>query len=68
VLSQPDLKISLEKRASSFGESIKWPGIAARYADLAREVLKPQAPVTIIQGKALGGNLMAAMKKKGSWR
>jgi len=39
VLSQPLLKKMLERKASRFGETIKWPSVAARYVELAQKVL-----------------------------
>jgi glycosyltransferase involved in cell wall biosynthesis len=73
VLSRQTLKMSLEKKATSYGETIRWPGVAARYADLGREVIKPQLPTGKIKKKVFGGTLMATVKEttvkeKGSWR
>ncbi|HHV35358.1 MAG TPA: glycosyltransferase [Syntrophomonadaceae bacterium] len=67
VLSKQSLKMSLEKKASSYGETIRWPGVAVRYADLAREVVKPPVATGIMKKKAIGGGLMATAKKEGSW-
>ncbi|MGB4504733.1 MAG: glycosyltransferase family 4 protein [Syntrophaceticus sp.] len=68
VLSNQDLKMSLEKKAASFGETIKWPNVAARYVDLAREVSKSRVPASAIKGKVFEGSLASSVKEKGSWR
>lgn len=39
LLSRPLLRKNLERRASRFGETIKWPSVAARYVELAQTVL-----------------------------
>ncbi len=39
ILSQPDLKLILEKRAAKLGKKIKWPYIAQQYAALAESIL-----------------------------
>ncbi|NLB52719.1 MAG: glycosyltransferase [Syntrophomonadaceae bacterium] len=40
ILSEPDLKLKLEKRAASLGRKIKWPYIAQQYAVLGESILK----------------------------
>jgi glycosyltransferase involved in cell wall biosynthesis len=45
VLSQPDLKLQLEKRAALLGAKVKWPHIARQYADLAESVLKAEIAI-----------------------
>jgi glycosyltransferase involved in cell wall biosynthesis len=40
ILSEPDLKRILEKRAARLGEKIKWPYVAKQYAMLAENVLE----------------------------
>ncbi len=45
ILSQPDFKLMLEKRAAKVGERIKWPYIAQRYAMLAENILKSKVAV-----------------------
>jgi glycosyltransferase involved in cell wall biosynthesis len=42
ILSEPDLKRILEKRAAKLGEKIKWPYVAQQYAMLAEKVLKSE--------------------------
>lgn len=42
ILSEPDLKRILEKRAAKLGEKIKWPYVAQQYAILAESVLKSE--------------------------
>ena len=39
LLSRPLLRKNVERRASRFGETIKWPSVAARYVELAQTVL-----------------------------
>lgn len=68
VLSQQKLKVSLERKAASVGESIKWTGVAARYVDLAREIYRSRVPASIIKEKVIGGSLISTVKEKGSWR
>ena len=45
VLSEPDLKLRLEKRAALLGAKIKWPYIAKQYANLAESVLKSKIAI-----------------------
>jgi glycosyltransferase involved in cell wall biosynthesis len=45
VLSEPGLKLQLEKRAALLGAKIKWPAIAKQYADLAGSVLKAEVAI-----------------------
>jgi glycosyltransferase involved in cell wall biosynthesis len=45
VLSQPALKLQLEKRAALLGAKIKWPYIAKQYANLAESVLKSKMAI-----------------------
>jgi glycosyltransferase involved in cell wall biosynthesis len=45
VLSEPDLKLDLEKRAALLGVKIKWPYIAKQYANLAESVLKSKIAI-----------------------
>ena len=45
VLSEPDLKLKLEGRASLLGAKIKWPYIAKQYASLAESVLKAKIAI-----------------------
>jgi glycosyltransferase involved in cell wall biosynthesis len=45
VLSEPDLKFTLEKRAASLGAKLKWPYIAKQYANLAERVLKSKIAI-----------------------
>lgn len=45
VLSEPDLKRKLEKRAASLGAKVKWPYIAKQYANLAESVLKSKIAI-----------------------
>ncbi len=40
ILSEPNLKRILEKRASNLGEKIKWPYVAQQYAILAESVFE----------------------------
>ena len=39
LLSRPLLRKNLERRASRFGETIKWPSVGARYVELAQKLL-----------------------------
>jgi len=67
VLSRPELQRSLEIRASRLGEEIKWPRVAARYADVARQTCR--RPARAFAGeKVIPGELAAAVEKKGLWR
>ncbi len=68
LLSRGELKADLEKRAAAYGKTISWPGIAVRYADLAREKSRPQISKTVPQERALGGSLLAQVEERGSWR
>jgi len=45
VLSEPDLKLQLEKRAAWLGAKVKWPYIAKQYANLAESVLKSKIAI-----------------------
>jgi glycosyltransferase involved in cell wall biosynthesis len=45
ILSEPDLKLKLERRASLLGAKIKWPYIAKQYANLAESVLKSKMAI-----------------------
>lgn len=45
VLSEPDLKLKLEKRAALLGAKVKWPYIAKQYANLAESVLKSKIAI-----------------------
>jgi glycosyltransferase involved in cell wall biosynthesis len=45
VLSEPDLKLQLEKRAAWLGAKVKWPYIAQQYANLAESVLKSKIAI-----------------------
>ena len=45
VLSEPDLKLELEKRAALQGAKVKWPYIAKQYANLAESVLKSEIAI-----------------------
>lgn len=45
VLSEPDLKLKLEKRAASLGAKVKWPNIVKQYANLAESVLKSRIAI-----------------------
>jgi glycosyltransferase involved in cell wall biosynthesis len=47
VLSEPDLKLTLEKRAALMGSRIKWPYIAKQYANLAGSVLKSRIAISV---------------------
>jgi glycosyltransferase involved in cell wall biosynthesis len=42
ILSEPDLKHILEKRAAKLGSKIKWPYIAQQYAALAEKIVKSE--------------------------
>jgi len=42
ILSEPDLKLILEKRAAKLARKIKWPYIAQQYAMLAKNILKSE--------------------------
>ena len=67
VLSQPALKKALERRATPIGDSIKWPGVADRYVDLARAVRRPRTPARL-KRQALSSSMAAvAAKEKGTW-
>ncbi len=59
VLSQPLLKKMLERRASRFGETIKWPSVAARYVELAQKVL-----ACSVKQQQVAGNWAAKGKGK----
>jgi len=45
VLSEPVLKLKLEKRASLLGAKVKWPYIAKQYASVADSLLKSKAAI-----------------------
>ncbi|MGI6405853.1 MAG: glycosyltransferase family 4 protein [Syntrophaceticus sp.] len=69
VLSRQTLQKSLEKKASSYGETIRWPGVAARYADLAREVCRSWTLGRVVNEKFIGDSLLSKAKGQGSsWR
>ncbi|MDD3315259.1 MAG: glycosyl transferase family 1, partial [Syntrophaceticus sp.] len=68
VLSRQTLKKSLEKKASAYGETISWPGVAARYADLAIEVRRSRELGRVVNEKFIGDSLASAAKRQGSWR
>lgn len=69
VLSRPDLQAKLEKCASRVGAAIKWPHVAARYADLAKAVRKDRTPAIKPEKRVLSSSLAAiAAKRKGIWR
>lgn len=69
VLSRQTLQKSLEKKASSYGETISWPGVAARYADLAREVCRSWTLGRVVNEKFIGDSLLSKAKGQGSsWR
>jgi glycosyltransferase involved in cell wall biosynthesis len=42
ILTEPDLKLILEKRAAKLGSKIKWPYIAQQYAALAEKIVKSE--------------------------
>lgn len=67
VLSRPDLQRSLEMKASRVGEEIRWPRVAARYVDVARQTRKRPARERL-GGAAVPGQLAVAAEKKGIWR
>lgn len=51
VLSRPELKNSLEAKASEFGTTMTWSSIARRYMEVAKEVLNVYAGGSYLQGK-----------------
>ncbi|MDD2555057.1 MAG: glycosyltransferase family 4 protein [Syntrophaceticus sp.] len=68
VLSRQTLKKSLEKKASAYGETISWPGVAARYADLAIEVRRSRELGRVVNEKVMGDSLASVAKRQGIWR
>ncbi|MDD4783346.1 MAG: glycosyl transferase family 1, partial [Syntrophaceticus sp.] len=66
--SRQTLKKSLEKKASAYGETISWPGVAARYADLAIEVRRSRELGRVVNEKVMGDSLASVAKRQGIWR
>jgi glycosyltransferase involved in cell wall biosynthesis len=64
ILSEPDLKRILEKRAAKLGEKIKWPYIAQQYAMLAENVFESNLTATYtLRSQKMEPNRLAMQNK-----
>lgn len=68
VLSEQSLQMSLETKASAYGDTISWPGVAARYVDLAIEARRSRELCRVANEKLIGNSLAAVVKRQSSWR